>query len=147
MSANKGKEFEGYFEKFCSENQIDCVRFYDTMQGFKSVSNACDFVISADANSPAVLIECKSTHSTSFSLDFRQYDSLIKLSHFRSMLIVWFVKLKEIWSLPIPTITQMKEKGLKSFNPKKHFEYGIKIDAKFARVNPTSADLSGVVSV
>ncbi len=147
MSANKGKEFEGYFEKFCNENHIDCVRFYDTMQGFKSVSNACDFVISADVKSPAILIECKSTHSASFSLDFRQYDSLIKLNHFRSMLVIWFIKLKEIWTLSIPSITQMKEKGLKSFNPRKHAEYGTKLNVKFARVNPISADLSSIVSV
>ena len=145
MAANKGKEFEGYFEKFCNENQIDCVRFYDTMQGFKSVSNACDFVVSQDIYSPAVLVECKSTHATSFSLDFRQYDSLIKLTHFRSKVVIWFIKLKEIWALPISSITQMKENGLKSFNQKKHSEYGTKLDVKFARVNPVSANLDDFI--
>lgn len=137
MAANRGKEFEDLFKRFCEDHHVNCIRFHDVMQGFKSVNNPCDFVISKDRFEMSLLVECKSTNSTSFSLKFRQHDLLANLDNFNSLVLVWFIKRKEIWALSIQNILQMEKDGLNSFNPDKHKKYGQKITTYFARIKPT----------
>lgn len=141
MSANRGKEFENLFKKFCEDTHVNCIRFYDVMQGFKSVNNPCDFVISKDKFSFSLLVECKSTNSTSFSLKFRQHDLLVNLDNFNSVVLIWFIERKEIWSLSIQNILQMEKDGINSFNPVKHQKYGQRITTTFARVKPVFMDV------
>lgn len=142
MNKNRGTEWQNIFKNLCKEENIDCVRFYDTLQGFKNVDNPCDFVISKDKESPAILVECKSTHETSFGLDFRQLESLKELTNFKSIVLIWFVKKKKVCAITTDFVEALKKQGPKSYNPDKHFGEGCQIvEASFARIKPTKLDI------
>lgn len=134
---NRGTEFQTLFRHSCESLGIDCIRLYDTLQGFRDVANPCDFIISKSLDESVLLVECKSTHSPSFSLDFRQLPLLRDLSYFRSFLLIWFVERKEIWALSIEEVLNLIKRGYKSFNPDKHSDFAGKlIEAQFKRVKP-----------
>lgn len=146
MPADRGKEWEGLFKDICENSGIDCVRFHDVTQRFKDVDNPADFTISKDLRSWSWLIECKATNGTSWSLNFRQYKDLIKFTRFNSQVLIWFVQYKEVWALNINIIKELRESGVKSFNPRKfvkagHARKGIdRIDADWARIKPKTLD-------
>lgn len=143
MNKNRGTEWQNLFKNICEKNSINCIRFYDTMQGFKSVDNPCDFVISKNLEEPSILVECKSTHNSSFGLDFKQYPRLLELNHFRSIVLIWFVEKKKVCALDIQFIKKLRDSGVKSYNPDKiHDTDGcMTLDSAFARIKPQQLDL------
>jgi len=142
MPANRGVEFQNIFRGLCEDLDIDCIRLYDTLQGYSHVDNPCDFIISKDKNSPMLLIECKSTHSKNFSLSFRQFEKLSELRKCYSYIIIWFITEKQLWALPLHSIQDMIKAGKKSFSPYKIAHPDIfQIPAIFARIKPKSAEI------
>lgn len=146
MNKNRGTEWQNIFKGLCDKNLINCIRFYDTLQGFKSVDNPCDFVISRSLEDPAILVECKSTHSASFGLDFAQYPRLLELSHFRSLVLIWFVEKKKVCALNIQFIKKLRDAGVKSYNPDKIKDTDDckTLNAIFARIKPQQLDLNAL---
>lgn len=142
MPKNRGTEFQTIFKDLCKNSGIDCIRLYDTLQGYSHIDNPCDFIISKDKSSPMLLIECKSTHSKSFNLSFRQLEKLLELKNCNSYVVIWFITEKQLWALPIHSIQCMIEAGKKSFSPYKICHPGIfQIPATFARIKPKSAEV------
>lgn len=143
MSADRGKEFEGLFKSACEANNIDCVRFYDVTLGFKDVDNPCDFVISKDKESPALLIECKATGADRWDLRFRQREDLSDLKKFNSYVVIWFHQRKQIWALSINIIESLLDSGVKSVNcmKLKESEECFQIPCKWAIVKPREMEL------
>lgn len=143
MPANRGVEFQNIFRGLCKDLEIDCIRLYDTLQGYSHVDNPCDFIISKDKQSPMLLIECKSTHSKNFSLTFRQLEKLSELEKCNSYVVIWFIIEKQLWALPIHSIQDMVKAGKKSFSPYKIGHPDIfQIPATFARIKPRTAEIS-----
>lgn len=144
MSADRGKEWEKLFKDLCEASNIDCVRFYDVMLGFKDVDNPADFVISRSKKDPSLLIECKATGFDRWDLRFRQYESLKSLKNFNSYVVIWFHKRKKIWALNIDLIEEMRESGIKSINCMKlsEKEGAFQILAKWKTIKPYELDLS-----
>ena len=115
---NKGKQFEERFKndwKMSFPNgTID--RIYDTVSGYKAISNVCDFI---GYNYPSIFyLECK-THAGA-SLPFAnvtQYEKLkykVGIKGVRTGVVLWLYDKDLVLYIPISTITAMKEKGLKS---------------------------------
>lgn len=96
-------------------------RVHDQMTGYKSTSsNISDFI--GFVNGTLFLIECKSHNGNTFPLvNLTQYDKLISylgLPNVRIGVFLWMVEHGVEIYLPIKTVKQMKQDGLKSFNVK-----------------------------
>lgn len=122
MASNKGKQFELKFKedflKTVPGSTID--RLYDTTNGFRAVSNICDFIGYSFPNE--FYLECKSTLNNVFSLvKLTQYDKLVQkvgIKGVRVGVIIWFIAHDKVVYVPISEITKMKEDGKKSVNIK-----------------------------
>lgn len=122
MAQNKGKAFELKFkmdfEKSFPEGTID--RIYDTTNGYKTISNICDFL---GYNYPNIFyLECKSHLGNTFPLaNLTQYDKLVVkvgIKGVRVGVILWFIDHDTICYVPVSSIIKMKEDGKKSVNIK-----------------------------
>lgn len=122
MALNKGKQFEGKFKedfkKSFPKGTID--RLYDSVSGFKAISNISDFI---GYNYPNIFyLECKSHEGNTFPWTaLSQYDKLIckvGIKGVRVGVILWMIDHDTVVYLPISTITKMKQDGKKSFNIK-----------------------------
>lgn len=122
MAQNLGKAFEAKFkkdfEKSFPEGTID--RIYDTTNGYKTISNICDFL---GYNYPNIFyLECKSHLGNTFPLaNLTQYDKLLSkvgIKGVRAGVVIWFIDHDTICYVPIKTITKLKEDGKKSVNIK-----------------------------
>lgn len=122
MSKNLGKAFElkfkQDFEKSLPDGTID--RIYDTTNGYKTVSNICDFI---GYNCPNIFyLECKTHLGNTFPLtNITQYDKLVTkvgIKGVRAGIILWFIDHDTICYVPISTVTKLKEDGKKSINIK-----------------------------
>lgn len=77
MAVNRGKQFEAHFKKdFMKLENSSIDRIYDSVSGFKAITNICDFIGYVFPN--IFYIECKSIKGNTFPLtNLKQYDKLI----------------------------------------------------------------------
>ena len=118
---NRGKQFElkmqKDFLKTIENSTID--RLYDTMNGYKSISNISDFIGYAYPN--IFYLECKTHKGASIPFNkITQYDKLkekIGIIGVRCGILLWLYDHNEVGVIyiPISTIKKMKEDGQKSF--------------------------------
>lgn len=120
MTTNRGKQFEAKmkedFKKSFPSGTID--RIYDSMTGYLTISNICDFI---GYNFPVIFyLECKSHNGNTFPfVNLTQYDKLIAKSGIKGVragVIIWFIDHDKVVYVPVKTVKQMKEDNLKSFN-------------------------------
>lgn len=118
---NRGKQFEAKFKedfkRSFPEGTID--RLYDSVSGFKAVTNISDFI---GYNYPNIYyLECKSHKGKSFPFSaLSQYDKLkekVGIKGVRVGVVIWFIDLDQVYYVPIKTIRKVLELGIKSFNP------------------------------
>lgn len=118
MSVNYGKTFEERFKKdfikTFPQGSID--RIYDSVSGYKSISNISDFICYVYPN--IFYIECKSHKGASIPFaNITQYDKLkfkVGIPGVRAGVVLWLYEKDELYYIPISTITKMKEDGKKS---------------------------------
>lgn len=118
MTQNYGKAFEARFKedfiKTFPEGSID--RIYDSVSGYKSISNIADFICYVYPN--IFYIECKSHKGASIPFDnITQYDKLkykVGIPGVRVGVILWLYEKDVLYYIPVSTITRMKEEGKKS---------------------------------
>ena len=119
MAVNRGKSFEAKFKEDWERTVSKCIdRLYDSVSGYKSVSNISDFIAYKQPN--IFYLECKSHKENTFPFsNLSQYDKLLKkvgIPGVRTGVIIWFIDHDIIIYVPIKTVKQMKENGLKSVN-------------------------------
>lgn len=132
MARDRGKEFEARFEKdflaSISNSTID--RIYDTMNGYKAVSNISDYIGFREPN--IFYLECKTHKGASLPfVNITQYDKLkekVGIPGVRAGVILWLYEKDIVMYIPISTITQMKKDGKKSVGVKSIQDgYNIKV--------------------
>lgn len=120
MADSKGKKFEEKFKedwiKTMPDSSID--RIYDSVSGYKSISNISDFIAYKQPN--IFYIECKTTKEATFNFNkLTQYDKLVEkvgISGVRTGVLIWFYNFDRVIYVPIKTVSKMKDDGLKSVN-------------------------------
>lgn len=118
MSTNYGKAFEQKFKvdflKTVPNSTID--RLYDTMSGYKAISQISDFIGFSKPN--IFYLECKSHKGASIPFDnITQYEKLLKkvgIPGVRCGVILWLIEKDKVYYIPVSTIKQMKKDGKKS---------------------------------
>lgn len=117
---SKGKQFEKKFKDDFIRTLPNCSidRLYDSVSGFKSISNISDFICYSYPN--IFYCELKSHLGNTFPLvNLTQYDKLtakVGIKGVRAGVIIWFVEHDRVIYVPISTITKLKEDGKKSVN-------------------------------
>lgn len=119
MAVNRGKSFEAKFKEDWERTVSKCIdRLYDSVSGYKSVTNISDFIAYKQPN--IFYLECKSHKENTFPFsNLSQYDKLLAkvgIPGVRTGVIIWFIDHDIIIYVPIKTVKQMKENGLKSVN-------------------------------
>ena len=121
MSAplNRGKQFEQKFRSDWKKTMPDSTldRLYDTMNGYKSISQVSDFIGYKYPN--IFYLECKSHKGASLPFEnITQYDKLkekVGITGVRAGVLLWlYEKDEDVLYIPISTITKMKKDGEKS---------------------------------
>lgn len=90
--ASRGKKFEDRFRADWQESVPDslCYRLYDTMGGFKSIANVCDFICYKYPN--IFLIDCKSIQGNTLPFsDLRQYNQMLEYKNIKGIHIGFVV--------------------------------------------------------
>ena len=118
---NIGKQFEQKFkEDFLKIPNSTIDRLYDTMYGYKSISQVSDFIGYVFPN--IFYLECKEHKGNTFPLsNLTQYQKLkekVGIPGIRVGVIIWFSDHDKIFYVPISTITKMIENNKKSVNVK-----------------------------
>ena len=137
MKQNLGKKFE---EKFKNDwlkipnSSID--RLYDTMNGYKTISQVSDFIGYVFPN--IFYLECKSINGNTFPItNLTQYSKLVKkvgIKGVRVGVIIWYKEHERVIYVPISTLTEMIKDGKKSVNIKEIDNYRIvEIPSKLKR--------------
>lgn len=121
MPLNRGKQFEYKFKKdFEKLEDVSIDRIYDSVSGYKAISNICDFIAYKCPN--IFYFECKSIKGNTFPLtNLKQYDKLIVKKGIKGVrvgVILWFIEHQKVLYIPIKTFKKLKEDGKKSFNIK-----------------------------
>lgn len=137
---NLGKSFEEKFKQDWVKTFPDSfiMRLYDQVSGYKTVSrNISDFICYKKPY--FYIIECKSHAGASFPFEkLIQYDKMVSFIDIPGIVIgvVLFLYDKDlVLFVPLKTIKQMKEDGLKSVGIKHLDSYDIlKIPSKKLRV-------------
>ena len=119
MATNYGKQFERKLkEDFLKLENSTIDRLYDTMNGYKTVSNICDFL--AYRKPYLYYLEAKTIKGNTFPFtNLKQYDKLLPkvgIPGVRAGVVIWFIDHDKILYVPISTVKQMKKDGLKSVN-------------------------------
>lgn len=122
MALNKGKQFEAKLKQdflaTVSDSSID--RLYDSVSGYKSISNISDFV--AFKRPCIYYLEAKSHQGNTFPLaNLTQYDKLLAkvgIPGVRTGVVLWMIDKDYVVYLPISFIKYLKENEYKSFNIK-----------------------------
>lgn len=129
MTENYGKKFESIFKKdfikSVPNSTID--RLYDSMSGFKAISNISDFI---GYSYPYIFyLECKTHKGASIPFDcISQYEALkekVGIKGVRAGVVLWLYEKDKVLYVPISTITQMKKDGCKSVGIKALEKYNI----------------------
>ena len=132
MSRDRGKEFELKFKqdfiRTVPDSSID--RIYDSVSGYKSISNISDFICFRCPN--IFYIELKSHKGASLPfVNITQYDKLkykVGIPGVRCGVVLWLYEKDIVMYIPISTITKMKIDGKKSVGLKAIEEgYNIKV--------------------
>lgn len=117
-----GKAYEAKLkEDFMKIPGITIDRLYDTTNGFKSITNVCDFII---YRFPFIVYaECKTIKGNTFPLsNLKQYDKLIVKKDIKGVIagvFLWFHEHDNcIVFVPITTFEKLKQTDKKSFNVK-----------------------------
>lgn len=115
---SKGKSFEEKFKEDWKKSFPDGTldRLYDSMTGYRSISNVSDFIC---YNYPNIYyIECKSHKGA--SIPFTNITQYVKIKQkkgihgVRAGVVLWLYEKDMVLYIPISTITQMKKDGKKS---------------------------------
>lgn len=123
MAENRGKQFEKRFLedwiRTVPNSSID--RIYDSVSGFKAVSNISDFIAYKKPN--IFYLECKSHLGNTFPIaNLTQYEKLKKkvgIPGVRAGVVLWFIEHPAtVLYIPISTFTKLIADGKKSFNVK-----------------------------
>lgn len=131
MAINKGKKFEEKFKEDFLRTVPNCSldRLYDSVSGFKSISNISDFIGYSKPN--IMYLECKTHKGNTFPLtNLSQYDKLVAkvgIPGVRVGVVIWFEDHDRVIYVPINTITQLKNDDKKSVNIRKIEDEGYKI--------------------
>lgn len=129
MTKNRGKDFESVIKKaFKKCVDIYILRLYDTMNGYSSVANPCDFI--AFKTPKLFLLECKSCHGASLPVnnisDFQRTSLLNADKNYDDMIagyIIWFID-KDVTVFVRATDIEEHFKNNKSLNYKKAQDIG-----------------------
>ena len=115
---SKGKSFEEKFKEDWKKSFPDGTldRLYDSMTGYRSISNVSDFIC---YNYPNIYyIECKSHKGASLPFtNIAQYDKMNQkqgICGVRAGIVLWLYEKDIVMYIPVSTITQMKKDGKKS---------------------------------
>ena len=130
MAVNRGKDFEAKFKKdFLKIKNSTVDRLYDSVSGYKHISNICDFIGYVYPN--IYYLEVKSIHGNTFPFsNLSQYEKLIDkvgIPGVRSGVVIWFVDHGRVLYVPVSTITTMKKDNKKSVNVNKSISEGYRI--------------------
>lgn len=130
MAKNYGKEFEQKFkEDFLKIENSTLDRLYDTMNGYKSISQVSDFIGFVKPN--IFYLECKSHRGASIPMDnITQYDKLKKkvgIPGVRTGVVLWLIDKDTVMYVPMSTLTQLKDDGEKSVGIRHIGKYNIKL--------------------
>ena len=131
MALNRGKQFENKFKEDFYKTMSNCSldRLYDTTNGFKAISQVCDFIGYKQPN--IFYLECKSHEGNTFPLNnLTQYNKLVTkvgIPGVRVGVIIWFIDHDRVIYVPINTITQLINDGKKSVNINKIEAEGYRI--------------------
>lgn len=143
MPTNYGKKWEVKIKEDLSLMEgVSIDRIYDSVSGYKSISNISDFIAYVYPN--IFYLEAKSILGNTFPLkNLTQYDKLkekVGIKGVRAGVILWFIDHATVLYVPISTITHLMEDGKKSVNIKMLGEgvYNLKlIPSVTKRVFPT----------
>lgn len=130
MAKNYGKEFEQKFkEDFLKIENSTLDRLYDTMNGYKSISQVSDFIGFVKPN--IFYLECKSHRGASIPMDnITQYDKLKKkvgIPGVRTGVVLWLIDKDTVMYVPMSTLKQLKDDGEKSVGIRHIGKYNIKL--------------------
>lgn len=132
MAANYGKKWEQKIkEDFSKISDATIDRLYDSVSGYKSISNISDFIAYIKPN--IFYLEAKSIKGNTFPLNnLTQYEKLkekVGIPGVRAGVLLWVIDHDICLYVPISTITQLKKDGKKSVNIKMIDEgiYNIKV--------------------
>lgn len=123
MGVNRGKDFEGTIKSaFEKVDNCSIDRLPDQMSGFAGGSNICDFIVYKHPN--IFYLECKSCYGNTLNfhaITQRQKEGLRAKAFIPGVIagvIVWFIDWDKTYFVPIMTIIEMEEEGVKSINRK-----------------------------
>ena len=122
MADYVGKKFEQKVkEDWLKLKDVSVDRIYDTVNGYKAISNISDFIAYHYPN--IFYLECKTKKGNTFSLaEFRQLDKLkqkVGIKGVRSGIVIWFYEHENcILYVPTSTFIKLEVDGKKSFNVK-----------------------------
>lgn len=106
--------FKNEFQEAFPEGTI--IRLYDSMSGYKSVSNISDFIGYVYPN--VYFLECKTHKGASIPFEkITQYDKLIKVAGIKGIragVVLFLYEKDKVYYIPVKTIEQMKADGKKS---------------------------------
>lgn len=116
----KGKKFEDILKEdwLASVPGSTIDRLYDSVSGYKSVSNISDFI--AYKKPYIFYLECKTHAENTFPFTkLTQYDKLVEkvgIEGVRAGVVIWFYDHDRVIYVPISTVTNMMNDGKKSVN-------------------------------
>ena len=125
MAQSKGKEFEARFKQqfLASFPNSFILRLPDQVSGYKyTSSNICDFIVYKHPN--IFYLECKSCYGNTLNfhaITQHQKEGLRAKAFIPGVIagvIVWFIDWDKTYFVPIMTIIEMEEEGVKSINRK-----------------------------
>lgn len=121
MAHSRGKQWEERVKSdLLTLPDISLERVADQVTGFKTTSqNPCDFYVYIYPH--FYYIECKSTNSNTFSVDFPQYERLLVRAGrkgVRAGIILWWVQHQKVAYVPVKTIEKLIQDGKRSVNIK-----------------------------
>ena len=143
--AYTGKDFERNLEESWGNQvpDVSLLRLYDTMNGYKTVANPCDYIVGS--KHATVYLECKTTKDAGFPLSNITDNQFVQLNNVSlntkytaGGLLIYFREQHtedRLMYYPIEQITRVKLSGRKSINPEKMQMIGVPIKFKKKRVN------------
>lgn len=143
MPTNYGKKWEIKVKEDLSLLEgVSLDRIYDSVSGYKSVSNISDFIAYKYPN--IFYLEVKSIKGNTFPLkNLTQYENLshkVDIPGVRAGVILWYIDHSKVVYVPISTVTKLLKDDKKSVNIKMLAtdEYNLKLIPSITkRVFPT----------
>jgi hypothetical protein len=120
MTMTKGKNFELIlredWKSSVPNSTID--RIYDSVSGYKTISNVSDFIAYKMPN--IFYLEAKTVKGNTFPFqNLTQYEKLsakVGIAGVRAGVVIWFYEHDRILYVPISSVTKMMSEGKKSVN-------------------------------